>query len=339
MFRSLVLDALKGNPVDRTPIWLMRQAGRYMAEYRAVREGRTFLDLCHDPDLAFEVTMQPIRAYDLDAAIVFADILLVPAAMGMDLSFIPGRGPVFADPIASPEDVARLTVLAPEQSLTGTLTALERLVDALDRPVLGFAGAPFTVACYAIEGQGSKDWVKVRRFMAEYPDAFQALLDKLSDATATWLNAQINAGAHAVQLFDTWAGLLGPQDFRDYALASSKRVFSQISGVPRIYFMRDSGAVLPWLPDTGCDAVGLDWRVSMSTARATLGNMPLQGNLDPMTLFQGEAQIRAAAHRVLAQAGPTGHVFNLGHGIHRFTPPEAVSILVDAVRSFDWRTI
>jgi uroporphyrinogen decarboxylase len=306
-----------------------------MSEYRALREGRTFLDLCHDPDLAYEVTMQPIRAFDLDAAIVFADILLVPAAMGMDLHFEPGRGPVFPHPIESTGDVSALQALQPEQALSATLTAIERLVADLDRPVLGFAGAPFTVACYAIEGQGSKDWVRVRRFMADQPEAFQALLDALADATARWLNAQIAAGAHAIQLFDTWAGLLGPRDFRKYALASAKRVFAQVEGVPRIYFMRDAAAVLPWIPDTGCDAVGLDWRVPMSVARAHLGKIPVQGNLDPMVLFQDEAQIRQAVHEVLAQAGPRGHIFNLGHGIHRFTPPEAVAVVVDAVRSFD----
>ena len=314
----LLLRALAGEPVDRPPVWFMRQAGRYLPEYRALRAEHDFLTLCHDPVMATEVTLQPLRRYPLDAGIVFSDILLPLASMGASLQFIPGRGPVIDNPVRSRADIEALRSFDPVRDLPAPLETLSMCAAQADVPVLGFAGAPFTMACYLVEGGGSRTWNATKSLMWADPDAFGVLLDRLADAVGDHLQAQIEAGAAAVQLFDTWAGALAPEDYRRWALPAAQRALARVQGAPRIYFTRDSAAFLPWLAETGADAIGLDWRIEIGAARSVLGSLPVQGNLDP------------------SDAGRCGHVFNLGHGITPDTPMDGVATAIDAVRDWSW---
>ncbi len=334
--RPLLLRALASEPVPRPPVWFMRQAGRYLPEYRAVRADHDFLQMCHDPALATEVTLQPLRRFPLDAAIVFSDILLPLESMGADLAYVKGTGPVIHNPVRTADDVSALREFVPDRDLPATMETLRRCVAAADVPVLGFAGAPFTMACYLVEGSGSKMWTETKKLMFSQPDCFQRLLDRLADAVGDHLQAQINAGAAAVQLFDTWAGALSAEDFQRWALPAARRALSRVSGAPRLYFTRDSGPFLPWLAESGADGIALDWRVDIGRARAILGDLPVQGNLDPSAVHAPAEEIHRRVHAIIRAAGPRGHVFNLGHGLAPDTPIEGVAAAVDAVRAWSW---
>jgi uroporphyrinogen decarboxylase len=327
-------NALTGQPVDRTPIWFMRQAGRYLPEYLEVRSKVSFLDLCDSPELACKVTLQPLDRFDLDAAIVFSDILTVPQAMGQEVRFDKGHGPVLPRPIRSRADIADLVVPEIATALPYVPATLRMFRQARPEvPILGFAGAPFTLLCYMVEGRGSKDWEHTKRLLWTDPVAAHELLDRLADTVGDYLQAQLEAGAAAVQMFDTWAGALSVEDYRRWALPAAQRAFARVKGAPRIYFTKDTSPFLPYLPDTGADALGLDWRVDMARAREQLGSMPVQGNLDPVLLYAPPEEIARRTHAILDAAGPVGHVFNLGHGVLPTTPIEGVQAMVDAVKT------
>ena len=334
------LRACRCEPVDRVPVWLMRQAGRYMAEYRALRRQHSILEMIKSPDLAAEVTLQPIRAFDLDAAIIFADILTLLEPLGFDLTFEPGRGPVIGNPVRSSGDIDRLAEAGEACALPYTVEAVRRARNALAGriPLIGFSGAPFTLACYAIEGGGSRDFLSARRFMFSHPAAWGKLMTRLSEAAAMYLRAQAGAGADALQLFDSWAGILGPRDFRTFLLPHVRDLVGSLAdlGVPIIYFSTETAGCMPLLKATGASVIGVDWRTSLRDVRAQLGpGLAVQGNLDPSLLLSTPEAIRAAALAILEEAGhEPGFVFNLGHGIHKETPVAHVQVLVEAVRSF-----
>jgi uroporphyrinogen decarboxylase len=256
--------------------------------------------------------------------------------MGADLAYVKGTGPVIHNPIRSAEDVAALSEFVPERDLPAPMETIRRCVAEAGVPVLGFAGAPFTMACYMIEGSGSKMWTETKKLMFQDPATFQALLDRLADAVGDHLQAQINAGAAAVQLFDTWAGALSAEDFQRWALPAARRALARVCGAPRLYFTRDSGPFLPWLAETGADGIALDWRVDIGRARSILGDLPVQGNLDPSAVHAPPEEIRRRVHRIIQAAGPLGHVFNLGHGLAPDTPIAGVAAAVDAVRDWSW---
>ena len=335
---DLFLRALRREPVPRTPVWIMRQAGRYLPEYRATRaKAGDFLSLCRTPDLACEVTLQPIRRYGFDAAIIFSDILTVPDAMGLGLSLDEGVGPRFDRPIRSAADVARLGVPDPETDLGYVMDAVRLTRAALDgrTPLIGFAGSPWTLASYAVEGAGSRDFKRAKGLLYGDPTTAHRLLGLLADAVSRYLKAQIVAGAQAVMLFDTWGGVLSSAAYAEFSLRYMARIADDLSGtVPVIVFTKGGGAWLEAQADIGATALGLDWTVSIGSARARVGDrVALQGNLDPAVLLAPEPVIRAEVGRVLESFGPgAGHVFNLGHGITPDVAPEAVAVLVDAVR-------
>ncbi len=330
-----MLGALTGQPVDRTPVWFMRQAGRYLPEYMEVRSRVSFLDLCHDPDLAVLVTLQPLDRFDLDAAIIFSDILTIPEAMGQEVQFIKGRGPVLPKPIRSRDDVRALKQPDVADALPVVPESLRRFIKARpDTPILGFAGAPWTLFCYMVEGSGSKNWENAKKMLWTDPEASQELLNRLADMVGDYLQTQVDAGALAVQMFDTWAGALSQEDFKRWALPAAQRALSRVKGAPRLYFTKDSSPFLHLLKSTGADAVGLDWRVDIPMAREILGDMPIQGNLDPIALYAPPEEVARRTRAILKQAGPVGHVFNLGHGVTPNTPIEGVHAMVEAVRSY-----
>ena len=341
------LRALKREKTDFTPVWLMRQAGRYLPEYCETRaKAGSFMGLAKNPDYATEVTLQPIDRYGIDAAILFSDILTVPDAMGLGLDFVPGQGPVFAKPVQSEEAVKSLYVPDPNGELQYVMDAVASIRKALNNrvPLIGFSGSPFTLACYMIEGRGSRDFRTVKEMMFRRPDLFERVLDINAQAVTAYLNAQIAAGAQAVQIFDTWGGMLADGDFQRFSLKYMKQVLDGLTRenegdvVPSIIFTKGGGEWLEDMAATGASAVGLDWSVNMSRARALIGDkVAIQGNMDPFALFGDEAAIRSAARRVMDAFGPVGaagHVFNLGHGINQFTPIENVQILVDEVHSY-----
>ncbi|MGN6808567.1 MAG: uroporphyrinogen decarboxylase [Trinickia sp.] len=347
LINDTFLRALLREPTEYTPIWLMRQAGRYLPEYNATRErAGSFLGLAKNPDYATEVTLQPLERYPLDAAILFSDILTVPDAMGLGLSFAAGEGPRFARPVRDEAAVARLAVPDIEATL-GYVTAAVReirraLTDAQGRqrvPLIGFSGSPWTLACYMVEGAGSDDFRTVKSMLYSRPDLMHRILDINAQAVAAYLNAQIEAGAQAVMIFDTWGGALADGVFQRFSLHYTGEVVRRLrreddgARIPVITFTKGGGQWLEEIADAGVDAVGLDWTTDLSRARARLGDrVALQGNLDPTVLFAPPATIRAEARAVLERFGPhSGHVFNLGHGISQFTPPEHVAELVDEV--------
>jgi len=334
--RPLIVRALHNEVLERPPVWFMRQAGRYLPEYRAVRSQHTFLEMCHTPELAAEVTLQPLRRYAFDAGIIFSDILLPLESMGADLDYVPGTGPVISNPVRSAADVKALKDFDPVRDLPAPMEAIRLCNEAADVPILGFAGAPFTMACYLIEGQGSRNWPETKRLMFGHPATFQALLDRIADAVGDHLQAQIDAGAAAVQLFDTWAGALTPEDFRRWALPAARRALSRVKGAPRLFFTKDSAPFLPWLSEVEADAYALDWRVDIGRARSALGDVPIQGNLDPSALHAPEAEIRRRVRQIIEAAGPKGHVFNLGHGITPDIDPGAVAAAVDEATRWSW---
>jgi uroporphyrinogen decarboxylase len=340
-----LLRALLREPVDRTPIWIMRQAGRYLPEYRATRaKAGSFLDLCQNPELACEVTLQPLRRFPLDAAILFSDILTVPDAMGLGLYFEAGEGPCFRDPVRSLADIERLPIPDPEQELRYVMDAVRLIRRELDGsvPLIGFSGSPWTLATYMVEGAGSRDFAETKRLLYGEPQAMHALLQKVSAAVTAYLNAQIRAGAQAVMIFDTWGGSLTPRHYREFSLAYMQRIVAELTRehegrrVPVILFTKGGGAWLEWQADAGADALGLDWTIDIADAAARVGDrVALQGNLDPAVLYAGDEVVRAEARRVLEGfPNRTGHVFNLGHGIHPGIDPERVATLVETVHSY-----
>ncbi|MGQ0546424.1 MAG: uroporphyrinogen decarboxylase [Betaproteobacteria bacterium] len=337
-----LLRALRREPTPYTPIWLMRQAGRYLPEYNATRErAGSFLALAKTPALATEVTLQPLQRFPLDAAILFPDILTIPDAMGLGLRFAEGEGPRFERPLRSEADIRKLSVPDPATELRYVLDAVSEIRRALagSVPLIGFAGSPFTLACYMIEGAGSDDWRTVKALRHAGPDLLHAILEVNARAVTDYLKAQIEAGAQAVMLFDTWGGTLAYEDYEPFSLAYSRRILQSRLGVPSILFTRGGAPWLAPIMQSGCDAVGLDWTTDARAARRlAAGRVALQGNLDPATLFAPPEAVRAAARRTLDAFGAApGHVFNLGHGILPGTPIESVSALVDEVRTYSAR--
>lgn len=330
--------ALTGAPVDRTPVWFMRQAGRYLPEYMEVRKEVSFLELCGDPDLCVKVTLQPLDRFDLDAAIVFSDILTVPEAMGQEVRFEPGRGPVLPSPLRSRADIATLVTPDIERALPIVPETLRRFrATRPEVPILGFVGAPWTLFCYMVEGSGSKNWKHPKQMLFSDPEAATELLGRLADAVGDYMQAQVDAGAAAVQLFDTWAGILSPEDWKRFALPAVQRAFSRVKGAPTIFYTKDSSPFLHHLHETGADVIGIDWRLDMAHARSVLGDIPVQGNLDPLALYAPPEEVARRTRNILAAAGPRGHVFNLGHGVLPDTPIEGVHAMVDAVKSYRHR--
>lgn len=338
---SRFLKACRREPVDVTPIWLMRQAGRYMAEYRALREKYTILEIIKTPELACEVTLQPIEAFDLDAAIIFADILPPLEGMGLELEFVKGEGPVIYNPVRSAEDVGRLRIPLPEESLWFTLEAI-RLVrkelESRNLPLIGFSGAPFTLATYAVEGESTRNRAVVKTLMMREPAVWHDLMMKLSMVVGHYLLAQARAGAHALQLFDSWVGELSPVDYEVYVLPYSRRAIeiARQGGVPIIHFGTNTSGMLEMIRDAGGDVIGVDWRITLDAAWQRLGSsVAVQGNLDPVVLFAPWEAVEVRAQHILERAnGRTGHIFNLGHGILPGTPVDNVRRLVDFVHEF-----
>ena len=337
-----LLCALRRQPVDSTPVWMMRQAGRYLPEYRETRkQAGSFLSLCKNPELACEVTLQPLERFPLDAAILFSDILTVPDAMGLGLYFAAGEGPRFERPIQSQRDVEALARPDPETELRYVMDAVRTIRSALDGrvPLIGFAGSPWTLATYMVEGKSSKDFSKTKHLMFEQPDVMHTLLTRIADSVTDYLNAQIAAGAQAVQIFDTWGGALSARDYREFSLDYMARIIAGLqrgSGddrVPVVLFTKGGGQWLEVIADSGCDAVGIDWTTDIGAARQRIGDrVCLQGNLDPCTLYASPARIREEVATVLAGFGNgTGHVFNLGHGIHPDADPAHAGAMIDAV--------
>ena len=336
---SRFLKACRGEEVDCTPIWFMRQAGRYMQEYRKLREKHTLLELCTTPDLAKEITLQPIRRFDLDAAIIFADILLPLKSMGVGFDFVKGKGPVIHQPIRSPADVEKLHSGDPEEDLRCVFETLGLVRSELDPKIalIGFAGAPFTVASYMIEGGYSRNFLHTKLLMYFHPEAWQRLMETASEIMARYLTAQIEAGAQAIQLFDSWVGCLEPEDYRRYVLPYSQKIFARLKpyAVPLLHFGTGTATLLELMKEAGGTVMGVDWRISLKEARSRLGsNTPVQGNLDPVALFAPPSYLEEKVDQVLEQAdGCPGHVFNLGHGILPETPVENVEAVVEWVHA------
>jgi len=342
---DLLLRALLQEPTPRRPIWLMRQAGRYLPEYRATRaQAGSFMALCSNPQLACEVTLQPIDRFPLDAAILFSDILTIPHAMDLGLEFEAGGGPTLERPVRCAADVANLKIPDPARELRYVIDAVALIRRELAGrvPLIGFAGSPWTVATYMVEGGGSKTFGLIKRMMYESPAVLHRLLDLLARSTILYLNAQIAAGAQAVMLFDTWGGVLTPAQYEEFSLRYMAQVIGELTRVsdgrrvPSIVFTKGGGAWLPKIAAIGCDAVGVDWTTDLAAARKAVdGRVALQGNLDPSALFAPPEALRAETRRVLDSYGDgPGHVFNLGHGITPDVDPERVAVLVDTVRNY-----
>jgi uroporphyrinogen decarboxylase len=336
------LRALLRQPTEHTPIWLMRQAGRYLPEYcETRRRAGNFMNLCKNPRMACEVTLQPLARYDLDAAILFSDILTVPDAMGLGLYFAEGEGPKFERPLREEWEIRNLSVPDPGVELRYVIDAVAEIRRALDNsvPLIGFSGSPFTLACYMIEGGASEDFRTIKSMLYDRPDLLHHVLDVNARAVTAYLNAQIEAGAQAVMIFDTWGGALSNRAYKEFSLAYMQRIVEGLkrehggARIPSIVFTKGGGQWLEDIAAIGCDAVGLDWTTDIGAARRRVGDkVALQGNLDPVALFAQPEKIAQEAHVILDAFGPgSGHVFNLGHGISQFTPPEHVAALVNAV--------
>ena len=342
------LRALAREETKHTPIWLMRQAGRYLPEYNATRKkAGSFLALAKNPAYATEVTLQPLDRFPLDAAILFSDILTVPDAMGLGLYFAEGEGPKFERPLRDEATIRALQVPDPGGDLRYVTDAVREIRKALaDRvPLIGFSGSPYTLACYMVEGGGSDDYRNLKSMLYARPDLLHHILDVNARAVTTYLNAQIEAGAQAVMIFDTWGGNLTSAGYEEFSLAYSRKVIAGLTKehegrrVPSILFTKGGGQWLEAMADTGCDALGVDWSTNLQAARARVGTrVALQGNLDPAVLFAPPERVRSEARRVLDAFGTgAGHIFNLGHGISQFTPPESVAALVDEVHTYSMK--
>ena len=336
------LKALLREPVDMTPVWMMRQAGRYLPEYRATREkAGSFMDLCMNAELACEVTIQPLERYALDAAILFSDILTIPDAMGLGLRFAQGEGPKFDKPIRSSADVNALGVPDPEGELQYVMNAVRTIRKELDGrvPLIGFSGSPWTLATYMVEGGSTKEFGKVKGMMFDEPQTMHKLLDTLAQSVTSYLNAQIAAGAQAVMIFDTWGGVLTPRDYKEFSLRYMQQIIDGLTRenegrkVPVVLFSKGASGWLEAMADTGCDALGVDWTLDMADARARVGDkVALQGNMDPCVLYSKPERIEQEVKTILDSYGSgNGHVFNLGHGIHQHINPDNVTAFVDAV--------
>ena len=334
---SAFLKALRGEPVPHTPVWFMRQAGRSLPEYLKVREGVGMLESCMDPDLVVEITMQPVRRYGVDAAIFFSDIVLPLKAVGVDLDIKPGVGPVVAEPVRTLEDVARIPDLTPEH-VPFITQAVQGLVGELgSTPLIGFAGAPFTVASYLVEGGPSKEHAKTKAMMFGAPEVWAALMEKIAGIAATYLEVQVAAGASAVQLFDSWAGALTPQDYAAHVQPHSARVLERAGalGVPRIHFGVGTSNLLDLMGEAGADVVGVDWRTPLERAIPMVGDRGVQGNLDPTLVFAPtEVMTARAAEIIEAGRAAKGHVFNLGHGVLPSTDPDQLARLTEFVQGY-----
>lgn len=331
------IRACRSLPHERVPVWFMRQAGRSLPEYRAVRGNGSILDAIKDADLSTEITLQPVRRYGVDAAILFSDIVVPAHAIGFGVTVTPGVGPEIEQPFRSADDLKRLRPLDPANDTPYVLETVKQLVGTLDVPLIGFAGAPFTVASYLIEGRPSRDYLNTKSLMFNDEHLWHSLLDRLADLAIASLMSQINSGAKAVQLFDSWAGALSVDQYQRYALPHSQKVLSAIeaSGVPRIHFGVNTGELLQLIHSAGADVVGIDWRVRIDTARARLGNtVALQGNLDPAAVIAGVDAARGATREILVcNAGHPGHIFNLGHGVLPQSDPDVLSEVVRVVHS------
>lgn len=339
------LKALLREPVDMTPVWMMRQAGRYLPEYKATRaQAGDFMSLCRNADLACEVTLQPLRRYALDAAILFSDILTIPDAMGLGLSFGAGEGPKFVRPIENKSQVDNLPIPDPEGELQYVMNAVRTIRRELkgEVPLIGFSGSPWTLATYMVEGGSSKAFTKIKKMIYADPQILHALLDKLADSVILYLNAQIKAGAQAVMVFDTWGGVLAHEEYKTFSLQYMQKIVEGLicenegRRVPVTLFTKGGGLWLEAIADTGCDAVGLDWTVDIRDAKKRVGHkVALQGNMDPSVLYAPAARIEQEVKNILAGFGEgSGHVFNLGHGIHQDVPTESPKVFVDAIHEF-----
>ena len=336
--RSRFLDACRARPTDAVPVWFMRQAGRSLPEYRALKAERTILELCRTPELAAEATTQPVTRLGVDAAILFSDIVVPLLGMGVEVSIEPGVGPVFPQPLRSAADVARLRSLEPARDVPYVLETIASLRAGLEVPLIGFAGAPFTLACYLVEGGPSKHHARTRALMYSEPATWAGLMDVLADATLAYLRAQVAAGVDAVQLFDSWMGALAPSDYRARSLPWVQRILEGLGdlGVPRILFGVGTGELLDLMATSGADVVGVDWRVPLDIARRRVGDgVALQGNLDPAVCLAPWDTLRASALDVLRRGGGRAHVFNLGHGVLPETDPGILSRLVELVHSWE----
>jgi uroporphyrinogen decarboxylase len=349
-YNDLFLRAARCEPTDSTPIWMMRQAGRYMPEYRAIREKHGFLEMCRTPELVVEVTLQPVDLIGVDAAILFSDILVVFPGMGLNLEFAKGEGPVIHNPVRSAADVDKLRVSDPIEDTGYVMESIRMLRHELrDKvPLIGFAGAPFTLASYMIEGGSTREYIHCKRLMWEDPEAWDRLMTVASDTVIAYLNAQIDAGAQAVQVFDSWVGYVAPSDYERHVLAHSKRVIAEVSahgfkvvdgGVPVIHFANGATSMLDLVKQAGGDVVGVDWRISMENALRALGdNVAIQGNIDPVALFAPDEAIEAMVVEILESVGDRpGHIFNLGHGINKLTDPDKARTLVRLVHEHSSR--
>jgi len=337
--QSRFLSACHRLPVDSTPVWFMRQAGRYMPEYRAIREKYSLIEICHHPEIAAEVTLQPVRALGVDAAILFADILLPAIPLGVGLEFAKGEGPILQNPVRTLADVKNLRPVNPETDLGYVMDAIKILRGELkDIPLIGFCGAPFTVASYIIEGGSSREFLKTKTMMYSDPQTWHALMEKLTVVLTDYLVAQIRAGAQAVQVFDSWVGALSPQGYQNFVLPYSQKIIqaAKAEQVPVIHFGTNTTTLLPLMKQAGSDVIGLDWRIPLDDGWKILGGeVAVQGNLDPALLFAPLSEIKKYTHDILRRAnGKPGHIFNLGHGILQNTPVDTVKAVVDMVHEY-----
>lgn len=343
LINDIYLRAALSEPVDRTPIWMMRQAGRYLPEYRAVREkAGDFMSLCRNAELACEVTLQPLERYPLDAAILFSDILTIPDAMGLGLSFKEGEGPRFASPLRTSADVVNLPIPDPADKLSYVMNAVSVIRKALNNrvPLIGFSGSPWTLATYMVEGSSSKEYRHIKGMMFSDPDSLHLLLDKLADSVIAYLNAQVESGAQALMIFDTWGGVLTPRDYKQFSLNYMQKIVDglirQADGrkIPVTLFTKNGAQWLDLMADTGADCLGVDWTIDLSKARSMVGDkVALQGNMDPAILYGSPERIKEEVAIILKSYGHgSGHVFNLGHGIHQFVDPENAGVFINAVK-------
>jgi len=332
------LKACRGEKTDYTPVWFMRQAGRYLPEYQAVRGKITFLELCKNPELCTEVTLQPIEIFGFDAAILFSDILIAMEAMGLTLEFHEGRGPVFPNPVRSQAAVDNLIIPDPEETMPFVMETIKLLRKELKVPLIGFSGAPFTLATYLIEGGSSKVFLETKRMAFQAPEMYHDLLSKITKCTSLYLQAQARAGAQALQIFDSWAGIWAPGDFKQFALPYVQSIITDLrkmTDIPIIYFANNGSTLIDYSKTAGADVLGLDWRINIGDAVKRVGNHAVQGNLDPIALFLPKDELEKRIQKLLDDAGDAkGHIFNLGHGILPQTPPDQARIAVDAVHRF-----
>ena len=339
------LRALLREPVDYTPVWMMRQAGRYLPEYKETRtDAGDFMSLCRNTELATEVTIQPLRRFPLDAAILFSDILTIPDAMGLGLYFETGEGPKFERPITCKADVEKIGHPDPEGELQYVMNAVRSIRKALDGqvPLIGFSGSPWTLATYMVEGSSSKEYRHIKGIMYSDPQSMHKLLDKIAQSVVSYLNAQVEAGAQALMIFDTWGGILSPRDYEEFSLRYMQQIVEQLKRqndgrqVPVTLFTKNGGQWLESMAATGCDCLGVDWTTDLSDARARVGNqVALQGNMDPSILYGSDERIREEVKTILSSFGHgEGHVFNLGHGIHQYVDPAKAGVFINAVHEF-----